>query len=133
MEIKKIILASLSSTILMLQTNVASALDIKAGPIWNNADAATKCPMATQHYGGWTGNWKTIKPGVMSVCETVEESITSDEYAIQAGPIWNNQDAVNKCSSATQHYGGWTGNWTTIIAGKMSVCETHQKVITEYH
>jgi hypothetical protein len=49
----------------------AFALDVKAGPIWNNDDAKVKCPIATQVYNAeWDGNWVTIIPGEMSVCKT---------------------------------------------------------------
>ena len=44
--------------------------DIKAGPIWNQQDAETKCPVvAASHGGQWTGQWRTTVQGRMSVCE----------------------------------------------------------------
>lgn len=43
---------------------------IEVGPIWNQADANVKCPKAARKSGGyWTGQWKTTRPGIMSVCE----------------------------------------------------------------
>jgi len=43
---------------------------------------------------------------------------------INAGPIWNQQDAQRKCPAvAASHGGEWTGQWRTTIQGKMSVCE----------
>lgn len=49
---------------------VNSAWDVKAGPIWNNTDAQTRCPtVCTNASGGtWNGNWTTTIPGKMSVC-----------------------------------------------------------------
>lgn len=43
---------------------------------------------------------------------------------LNAGPIWNNRDAGQKCPSLCGANGGkWTGQWSTTVAGKMSVCE----------
>ena len=43
---------------------------IEAGPIWNQIDADRKCPQVAKSAGGkWTGQWKTTRPGQMSVCE----------------------------------------------------------------
>jgi len=45
------------------------SVDIEAGPIWNNADAARKCAAVADEFDGqWTGNWVTTVPGAMSVC-----------------------------------------------------------------
>jgi len=47
-----------------------AAENIDAGPIWNNADAGTKCPaVCTSHGRTWTGNWHTTVQGQMSRCE----------------------------------------------------------------
>lgn len=96
--------------------------NVKAGPIWNQADAERKCPTATKHYGGWNGQWNTTVPNAMSVCGTNGGNDVDDPYAIKAGPIWNNADAHAKCRLATYWYGGWTGEWYTTDWGKMSVC-----------
>ena len=43
---------------------------------------------------------------------------------IEAGPIWNQQDAQVKCPTIAAHWKGkWTGHWWTTVQGKMSVCE----------
>ncbi|MEH6758083.1 MAG: mannan-binding lectin [Parasphingorhabdus sp.] len=43
---------------------------------------------------------------------------------INAGPIWNQQDAEIKCPAvAASQSGKWTGQWRTTVQGKMSVCE----------
>ncbi len=42
---------------------------------------------------------------------------------VEAGPIWNQQDAENKCPSVCENHGAWTGHWWTTVQGKMSVCQ----------
>jgi hypothetical protein len=44
-------------------------IDVPAGPIWNQEDAETKCPIVCASYGGeWNGQWKTVVENKMSVC-----------------------------------------------------------------
>lgn len=109
-------------------------VDIPVGPIWNNEDAKTKCPIAcAAHLGEWNGQWTTVVEGEMSVCGctyTVGGS-GSSEYTMDvlAGPIWNNDDAQTKCPIVCASYGGtWNGQWTTVVPGKMSVCGCTFKV-----
>ena len=43
---------------------------------------------------------------------------------VNAGPIWNQQDAEVKCPVVAYAVGGrWTGQWRTTRQGQMSVCE----------
>ncbi|MDA7426070.1 mannan-binding lectin [Thalassococcus lentus] len=43
---------------------------VEAGPIWNQADAKTKCTvLAASHKAKWTGHWWTTVAGKMSVCQ----------------------------------------------------------------
>jgi len=104
--------------------NNAFALDVKAGPIWNNDDAKSKCPIAAQVYDAqWNGQWTTTVPGQMSVCGTDLSYIPPMSGNVFAGPIWNNDDAKSKCPVAA--YAAektWNGQWATTIPGKMSVC-----------
>lgn len=104
----------------------AFALDVNAGPIWNNDDAKVKCPVAAQVYSAqWNGQWTTTAPGKMSVCGTnlsflPKVGVPGD---VSAGPIWNNEDAKVKCPvAAAAANGAWNGQWTTIISGEKSVC-----------
>ena len=47
---------------------------------------------------------------------------------IEAGPIWNQQDAERKCPDIAYSVNGkWTGQWWTTIQGKMSVCQVEVK------
>lgn len=49
---------------------------------------------------------------------------SGNKRAIDAGPIWNQNDANNKCPQIASRNGGtWTGGWWTTVQGKMSVCE----------
>jgi len=51
------------------------ALDIQAGPIWNNQEAQTVCPKTCGDVSlRWNGQWNTTQPGVMSVCGCVPKS-----------------------------------------------------------
>jgi hypothetical protein len=44
--------------------------------------------------------------------------------AVNAGPIWNQQDANAKCNQLAYRQGSkWTGGWWTTVQGRMSVCE----------
>lgn len=44
--------------------------NVNAGPIWNQRDAELKCPVVGFAVGGrWTGAWRTVREGQMSVCE----------------------------------------------------------------
>jgi Mannan-binding protein len=46
---------------------------VNAGPIWNQQDAAMKCPVVAYAVNGrWTGQWRTTQQGQMSVCEIAQ-------------------------------------------------------------
>jgi hypothetical protein len=107
------------------------AKDVKAGPIWNDADALAKCPKVCARNGRiWAGKWRTTKRGQMSTCHCIHDeggpksggvSISPNEY--EAGPIWNNDDAGKKCPRVCDRVGSsWDGNWRTTKWGSMSVC-----------
>ena len=56
---------------------------------------------------------------------TIKNMIMADPGCytdIEAGPIWNDEDAQQKCPDVCEEHGGWNGQWKTIIPGKMSVC-----------
>lgn len=51
-------------------------------------------------------------------------SVHAAKKDVEAGPIWNQADANNKCQAlARKHSSRWTGQWRTTVPGKMSVCE----------
>jgi hypothetical protein len=102
-------------------------VNIPVGPIWNNEDAQTKCPIAcAAHLGKWDGQWTTVVPGEMSVCGCVLDvpahAGTEFTLDVPAGPIWNGDDAKTKAPVVCASYGGtWNGQWNTIIEGSMVV------------
>jgi len=108
----------------------AQARDIPAGPIWNDMDAKGKCPRVCQQNGDarWTGQWHTLTGTATSVCDC-EGGASPGLLPIQAqwkeaGPLFSQFDAQNKCPGVCQQGGGgsWDGNWKTTQPGRMSVC-----------
>lgn len=113
----------------------ASAAEIKAGPIWNDVDAGIKCPIACQSNSRqWTGQWRTTKPGKMSICECTNSGRSKHggdkrhqnrRISINTGPIWNNNDAQRQCPNVCGAERGyqWDGNWRTTQPGRSSQCD----------
>lgn len=113
--------------------------DADAGPIWDQNQANTKCPLiATKNNGVWTGNWRKIGANNMSVCQIrVDTAGTNPAVKAQtqyvplpkpkpapaaptgnnvrevfAGPIWDQNQASQKCPViAANNNGVWTGQW----------------------
>ena len=102
-----------AALILATSTNVV-AIDINAGPIWNNDDAKRKCPTVCSGLV-WNKHWDTIQSGAMSVCGT---TVGVD---IPVGAISSDMDAQTKCPAQLANV-SWNGNWVTTEQGKMSVC-----------
>lgn len=51
----------------------AFAVEVQAGPIWNNDDARERCPRICEERGWrWTGHWRTTQRYRMSVCSCGE-------------------------------------------------------------
>ena len=104
-------------------------VNIPAGPIWNQDDANIKAPkIAAAHQGKWTGQWNTVVGSEMSVVE-VELNVKNtgkNEYKtnVLAGPLWSNDEAQQIGPVIAASYGAqFTGQWTTIVEGVMSVIE----------
>jgi hypothetical protein len=52
------------------------------------------------------------------------QTVTITAAVIEAGPIWDQADAEQKCNNLARAQSQlWTGVWYTTVAGKMSVCE----------
>lgn len=63
--------------------------------------------------GGWGG-----RPGGGS------SGWGGSTYKVEVGPIWNQRDAEVKCRNVAEETGGrWTGQWSTVIQNRVSVCE----------
>ena len=111
---KKSLYAFASLFLTLGLSGVANAVDVEAGPIWNDADAKKKCPQVCSSLE-WNGQWSTTQEGQMSVCGTTAG------VDIPIGPIWNNDDAKNKCPTQLSKV-TWSGQWRTTVEGEMSVC-----------
>ena len=65
----KLFLAVIAAALtLTLAAAPGFAVDIEAGPIWDNNDAQAKCATACGGRQNWDGNWHTTQFGRMSVC-----------------------------------------------------------------
>ncbi len=51
----------------------------------------------------------------------VQTQVVVASTDVDAGPIWNQEDAQRKCPQVCQP-GSWTGQWRTLVAGQRSVC-----------
>lgn len=114
----------------LLAAPPARAVETPAGPIWNNMDAQNKCPDVCRRNGNasWNGNWRTLPGTATSVCDCDAPAggrgRNDGAQWADAGPLWNQMDAQNKCPDVCRRSGGrtWDGNWKTTEPGRMSVC-----------
>lgn len=104
-------------------------INIPAGPIWSNEEAQELGPrIAAAHQGKFTGQWSTVVESQMSVVE-VELQVANtgtNEYKtnVLAGPLWSNDEAQKLGPAIAASYGAeFTGQWSTIVEGVMSVIE----------
>ena len=104
-------------------------VNIPAGPLWSNDEAQKIGPkIAAAHQGKFTGQWNTVVNSQMSVVE-VELQVKNtgnNEYKtnVLAGPLWSNDEAQKLGPAIAASYGAeFTGQWTTIVPGVMSVIE----------
>ncbi|PIE86899.1 MAG: lectin MVL [Bacteroidetes bacterium] len=108
-------------------------IDIPAGPLWNDEDAKEKAPkVAAAHQGKWNGQWKTVVASEMSVIgvELQVQNTGSHSYKtnVLAGPLWSNDEAQKVGPAIAASYGAtFTGQWSTITEGVMSVIEIEYK------
>jgi hypothetical protein len=67
--------------------------------------------------------------GALLVASTHAAAMPADlKQWVDAGPLWNQQDAEGKCPKVAYKAGGkWTGQWKTTVPGQMSVCEVAMK------
>jgi hypothetical protein len=121
-------LAAAAFTFGLLQQAAAQNFDMKAGPIYSNDEAKTKCVAACTL--NWNNAWVTKVENVMSICSGFNQLKDADgkNYVImdsngglEAGPIFSNAEAQTKCPNALKNV-KWNGNWKTTEVNKMSVC-----------
>jgi len=121
--------------------------EVNAGPIWDQNQANTKCPLiASKNNGDWTGNWRKVGSNNVSVCQirvdtagkspVVKSQTTyvplpkpkpaapaSNVREIFAGPIWDQAQANQKCQLvAANNKGVWTGKWRKTGPNHNSLC-----------
>lgn len=114
----------------LLASSAVLAVEVPAGPIWNNIDAQGKCPNVCQGKGNsrWNGQWRTLPGTSTSVCDCdAGASPVNPPPQAQwtpAGPLFNQMEAQNRCPGVCQQNGNrsWDGNWKTTEPGRMSVC-----------
>lgn len=118
---KRFVVASIIAVASVMSGGVALAdFDMKAGPIWNQGEAASKCAFACKLT--WNGQWTTTVQGKMSVCGATNAAPVKDTKGdVKVGPIWNQGEAKAKCDAGLSKI-KWNGQWTSTIPGKMSVC-----------
>lgn len=64
-------------------------------------------------------NGAPVPPEPQPIVPAPEASLSN----LEAGPIWNNDDANGKCPKVcTDKNMTWTGDWWTTVRGEMSVC-----------
>jgi len=55
--------------------------------------------------------------------EIININVPRHSQDINAGPIWNNDDANGKCPNVcSSHQGHWNGQWVTTQIAQQSVC-----------
>lgn len=129
----------------------AHTREVAAGPIWDQAQAAQKCPVIAAKTGEvWTGRFRKLDYSThQSVCvvrkgstasaptptKTVVTTQTtyvsmpapaaaSNTREIYAGPIWDANQAQVKCPIiARNNKGSWTGKWRKTGPDHSSLCE----------
>ncbi len=124
----RLLLRTLGAFLICGFSGVAAAETVEAGPIWNNGDANNKCPaVCGKRNEHWNGVWRTTIPNKMSVCncEPIKPPPPPQANRVnkEAGPIWNNDDAKNKCPRLCAAPSKWDGQWWTTVPNKMSVCQ----------
>ncbi|HEY8021322.1 MAG TPA: mannan-binding lectin [Thermoanaerobaculia bacterium] len=61
---------------------------------------------------------------LLSIVVAAHAALAANVCTVNAGPIWNQQDANQKCPATCNNgYGPWTGQWWTTVQGQMSVCQ----------
>jgi hypothetical protein len=95
----------------------AQAVEVQAGPIFNNMDAQGKCPRVCQQNGNsrWNGQWHTITGTATSVCDCEggmsPVSPKGNSQWAEAGPLFNNMDGRRRnragCRSAVARARAW--------------------------
>lgn len=100
-----------SAAIALAISGHALAVDINAGPIWNNDDAKSKCPAVCSGSGmKWNGNWKTKVQNEMSVCGCDQAASNTPSAQVPSATANNTQNPEDACFNAVQGKVAWDQN-----------------------
>lgn len=113
-----------------LDTQGDKLFGMQAGPIFSNAQAPKSCAAACNI--SWNGEWVTVIEGEMSICAGTNAATDGKNFnvlnvngvaaGLEAGPIWDNDDAKAKCEAAFNTVSWETNNWITYVEGEASAC-----------
>jgi len=68
-----------------------------------------------------------LRIGMLVLATTFATSAMAETKDVNAGPIWNNNDAQVKCpATCSPNNVKWNGQWRTTVEGQMSVCGSDQ-------
>jgi hypothetical protein len=66
----------------------------------------------------------TLMLAVLCLFAVAQAAMAANVCTVNAGPIWNQNDANTKCPATCQNgYGPWNGQWWTTVPNQMSVCQ----------
>ena len=126
--------------------------NVEVGPIWNQQHAKQKAAEYIRNFPEfqWTGQWKTTRPGRMSVIQVqrrapplpvpqtnIQQSPSdlsaSVSHDVEVGPITGQRHAEEIAARYVANHPGteWTGHWKTTIPGTMSVIGIRRSRRTE--
>lgn len=61
---------------------------------------------------------------VVCLAAMAQAAMAASTCNVNAGPIWNQNDANQKCpTTCNAGYGPWNGQWWTTVPNQMSVCQ----------
>lgn len=106
----------------------ADGFGMPAGALWSNDQALSPQGCASACNLTWTGGWVTVIEGEMSICAATNGmgmtllSADGKPGGLEAGPIWNNGEAGEKCKAALESVSWVKENWITYEPGKASAC-----------
>jgi hypothetical protein len=92
--------------------------------------AANRPNAVDRDYLTAVNSWEEVTELVTDAVATNQEELGGTKtFDIEAGPIWNNDHARERCPQAVEEWNGenganarWTGQWVTTAPGEMSVC-----------
>lgn len=113
----------------MMEKVIATYPDIGGAFVWTSGlidPTYYACYMGNALNGTTNDCGKPLPiPGNAGYCGPTQkpDCKSPDNIDVNAGPIWNNQDAQIKCPATCANVNlKWSSQWTTTVPGQMSVC-----------